>query len=286
MGPADKEPEFPHYLSFPQPESHRFIQKMVHRGNYLQLMEGDIDSSHVSFLHSRLDDQPLPGSRANPNTFKDKSPRWFPTESDYGLMLSAQRDAGPDQYQWRVNQYLMPYITLIAAPIGTPILHQVRVPIDDEHSLHFRCFIHPERPLSDQEKAVIEEGVIAPHLEPGTFEMIERMENEYLIDREEQRTTTYTGIKSIVAQDLAVVQEQGEGLIADRSLEYLVSSDRAIILLRKRLLTAAKNLQKGIEPSEPTNARSYGVRPGDFMLQRDLTPAHDAQDLLFAGAGR
>ena len=283
LGPRDLQPEFPNYEGFHVPESHRFIRKMIAKGNYLQLMEGDVDSSHVGFLHSRLDKKPPAGSRADANTFQDRMPRWFPQETDYGLMLSAQRNAGPDHYQWRVNQYLMPYITLVAAPPGLPILHQVRVPIDDTTSMHFRCFIHPERPLTDEEIAVYNAGVIVPDVDPVTFETRENAANEYLIDRGEQRTTTYTGIKSIVAQDLAVTQDQG-GLIADRSREYLVSSDRAIIMLRKRLLAPLKALQQGIEPSEP-RARSFAVRPGDFILPRDVTVDEGAREHGLVGAG-
>src|ERR1019366_7326844 len=213
LGPKQVQPEFPNYEGFAVPASHRFIRKMIAKGNYLQLQEGDVDSSHVGFLHSRLDKKPPVGSRADANTFQDRMPRWFPQETDYGLMLSAQRNAGPDHYQWRVNQYLMPYITLVAAPPGLPILHQVRVPIDDETSMHFRCFIHPERPLTEEELALYNGGFMVPDVIPGTFVTRENAENEYLIDRDDQSTTTYTGIKSIVAQDLAVTQDQG-GLIA------------------------------------------------------------------------
>ena len=84
------------------------------RGNFAQMQEGDVDSSHVSFLHSSVGSIGLPGSRVNPNTFVDKSPRWFTMDMDYGMMLSAQRNAGPDTFQWRVNQWLMPFCTLIA----------------------------------------------------------------------------------------------------------------------------------------------------------------------------
>jgi phthalate 4,5-dioxygenase oxygenase subunit len=283
MGPPERKPAFPNYACFPQPESHRYIRKIIAKGNYLQLMEGDIDSSHVSFLHSRLDNQPMDGSRVNPNTFADRSPRWFPQESDYGLMLAAQRNAGPDNFQWRINQYLLPFITLIASPVDLPILNQVRIPIDDETSMHFRCMIHPDRPLTDDEIATFEAGTIVPHVDEN-YRMLENMENEYLIDRDVQRTMTYTGIKSIVAQDLAVVQDQGGGNIADRSREYLVSSDRAIILLRKRLLTAAKALQQGIEPPEAQRTKSYMVRPGDFMLPRDVPVVEGARERNLIGA--
>jgi phthalate 4,5-dioxygenase oxygenase subunit len=285
LGPRALMPEFPAYECFRTPEKRGYITKIIAKGNYLQLMEGDVDSSHVSFLHSRLDSDPLPGSRVDPNTFADRQPRWFPQETDYGLMLTAQRNAGPEHFQWRINQYLMPYITMIAAPPGLPILHQVRTPIDDETSMHFRCFIHPERTLTADEVATFEAGVIAPKMIPGTFTMVENSENEYLIDRDDQHTTTYTGIKSIVAQDLAVVQDQGGGAIADRSLEYLVSSDRAIIMLRKRLLTAAKALRAGTEPSEARNGNAVAVRPGDFKLPRDVPFVEGAREHRLVAAG-
>jgi nitrite reductase/ring-hydroxylating ferredoxin subunit len=282
LGPPELKPEFPAYEGFNVPASHQFIRKIVTKGNWLQLMEGDVDSSHVSFLHSSLDKSPLPGSRVDPNTFADTRPRWFPQETEYGLMLCAQRDAGPDRFQWRINQFLMPFITLIAAPPGLSILHQVRLPIDDESTLHFRCFIHPERPLTAEEIATFEAGVIVPELEPDSFAMVERMENDYEIDRDEQRTISYTGIRSIVAQDLAVVQDQA-GLVADRSQEYLVSSDRAIIMLRKRLLTAVKALRAGVEPSEPRNGRAYAVRPGDFQLPRNVSVDEGAREHRLVG---
>jgi phthalate 4,5-dioxygenase oxygenase subunit len=286
MGPPDRLPEFPHIEAFHTPPANRFIQKVILRGNYLQLQEGDIDSSHVSFLHSALNNGPLPGSRTNPNTFQDKMPRWFPQDMPYGMMLSAQRNAGPDHYQWRVNQYLMPYCTLIAAPPGLPVLAQVRVPIDDENAILYRTFAHADRPLTEQELETLRGGVLFPEMIPGTFFAKETMENDYLVDREMQSTQTFSGIKSILAQDLAVTQDQGGGWIADRSREYLVSSDRAIILMRKRLLGAAKALQEGIEPPEARNAKAYCVRPGDFMLPRDVAVTEGGKDVLFEFAAR
>ena len=55
MGPPDHAPEVPDLELNSVPASHRYISKIFIRGNYLQSMEGDMDSSHVSFLHSRVD---------------------------------------------------------------------------------------------------------------------------------------------------------------------------------------------------------------------------------------
>jgi len=285
MGPPEKMPRFPAIEIFPTPPSHRYITKIVARGNFMQFQEGDVDSSHVSFLHSNLQKTPLPGSRVNPVVFADTMPRWFTKETDYGLMLAAQRNADEGRFHWRVNQWLMPFCTLIAAPPGLPILSQTRVPIDDEHSILFRVWAHPDRPLTDAERATFAEGVIVPELIPGTFTTKENIDNDYLIDRDAQKTKTYSGIKSIVAQDLAVTQDQ-DGPIMDRSDEYLTSADRAIIELRKRLLRRAKELARGLEPPEPGHPEAYAVRPADFFLARDVPVEEGGKEFLYAAAER
>ena len=96
LGPRDVQPEFPDFEGFARPESRGTSRKIIAKGNYLQLKEGDVDSSHVSFLHSRLDNKPLGRAAASmPTRSPTGMPRWFPQETDYGLMLSAQRNAGP-----------------------------------------------------------------------------------------------------------------------------------------------------------------------------------------------
>ena len=80
-----------------------------------------------------------------------------------------------------------------------------------------------------------------------------------------------------------VTQDQGGGWIADRSSEYLVSSDRAIIMLRKRLLDAAKALRGASSSPEVRNAKSFAVRPGDFILARDVPLDQGAREHQLVG---
>ena len=88
-----------------------------------------------------------------------------------------------------------------------------------------------------------------PELIPGTYLTKENKDNGYLQDRAAQRNYNYSGIKSLAAQDMAVQCDQA-GVIADRTRENLVSADRAIIMMRQRLLKAARELQAGKEPPE------------------------------------
>ena len=269
MGPSDVTPPLPDFEINSVPASHVYISKMFIGGNWLQGMEGDIDSSHVSFLHSRVDAGPAglaSRGRVQNAIFADKTPRWHIKETDYGIMLAAQRRAEGDASYWRVNQWIMPSFTMIATPAGAPIHFQVRTPVDDERQIYFRIMWHPTRPLTDEELDDNRNaGVNFPEVLPG-FLPRENAANNYLIDREVQRSQSFTGIKSVPAQDWAVQESQG-GVIFDRSIEHLVSADSSIIAVRNRILKALRELQEGSEPVEPLASAQRRVRPIDVILE-------------------
>jgi hypothetical protein len=70
--------------------------------------------------------------------------------------------------------------------------------------------------------------------------------NDWLIDREAQRTQNFTGIVGVNTQDRAVQELQGR--IADRTKEHLGPADKAIIAARQALLQAVKAVQAGEDP--------------------------------------
>lgn len=273
MGPPGAAAQLPELEFTRVPAERRFIRKMILPGNYLQIMEGDVDSSHLSFLHSAgiPDRAGMLAGASSPYMKSDRAPRWTVSETPYGIRLAARRNAEADSYYWRVNQWLIPAYTMIAARWDDAIHINIRVPQDDQHTIYFRLWWHPDRPFSEGEREEMETGgVLMPEIEPGTFQTVERMENDYLIDREKQRSgASFTGIKSVSAQDFAMQEDQG-GLIADRSLEHLVSSDTAIIAIRHRLLGAVNALQEGREPPETGDGSLYRVRSLDMVLPRDV----------------
>src|SRR4051794_39897140 len=98
------------------PESHRIVTKRIQYCSYLQNVEGEVDSSHVSFLHSKPNSAaesagikadasltPLPDYMA-----RDRAPRFFVLPTEYGMLIGARRDAESDSYYWRITQFLMP----------------------------------------------------------------------------------------------------------------------------------------------------------------------------------
>jgi hypothetical protein len=177
----------------------------------------------------------------------------------------------------------MPSFTMIAARPGTPIHFQMRVPLDDENQIYYRVIWHPSRPLTDAElDAAKHAGTNFPAVGPG-FKPVENAANDYMIDREAQRKSSYTGIKSVPAQDWAVQEYQG-GPIMDRSLERLVSADASIIAVRSRILKAVRQLQEGTEPVEATSGAQYRVRPIDVILDNKLEIWDGAAHYLHAEA--
>jgi hypothetical protein len=143
------------------------------------------------------------------------------------------------------------------------------VPIDDEHVWTFYFTYNPERPFDERAEAQFRSGrAFPPELIPGTYRPLRNRENEYLLDRELQRTSTYTGIYGINDQDRAI--QEAMGAIFDRTTEHLGTSDLAVISARLRLLQAVRDLQKGIEPYAASHGDCYRVRALD-VISRDET---------------
>src|SRR5574341_1554797 len=55
MGPPELQPEVPQFEWGLLPQSHRVIVRWAQECNFAQAMEGDLDTTHVSFLHKTLD---------------------------------------------------------------------------------------------------------------------------------------------------------------------------------------------------------------------------------------
>jgi phthalate 4,5-dioxygenase oxygenase subunit len=111
-------------------------------------------------------------------------------------------------------------------------------------------------------------------MDDGSWLAIGNRRNDYLIDREKQKTESYTGIAFIRAQDSAMTD--GMGTIADRSKEHLATTDMGIIRMRRRLIKAARELEEGIEPYAASHPESFAVRSGGCVLPRDVYFTDDA----------
>ncbi len=272
LGPeSDARPYLPGLEWTTVPESHRIVTKRIQYCSYLQNVEGEIDSSHVSFLHSR-DSATEQAADGTPRAYMagDRSPRFFVLNTDYGLLIGAQRDAEADSYYWRMTQFLMPTYTMIPAPVGGPISFTAAIPMDDDRMMGYTVTWHPDRPLTEQEVAQIQSWTgVHTEVDPTTFKPLRNIDNDYLIDRDLQRSgRSFTGIRGVREEDLAVQESMGP--IYDRSTEHLGSSDLAIIAMRRRLLDATRALaERGEVPYEVRLPEAYHVRSAAIVLPRE-----------------
>jgi hypothetical protein len=123
------------------------------------------------------------------------------------------------------------------------------VPIDDESTMVYNWeYTYGEQPLSEAERALRGTGNefgVDIDVENG-FRPKFNKRNRYGIDRQVQKTLTFTGIPGTNTQDRAV--QESMGTIPDRSLERLGTTDRAIISTRAQLLQAVRAVEAGEDP--------------------------------------
>jgi hypothetical protein len=115
----------------------------------------------------------------------------------------------------------------------------------------------------------------------GHFRLVQRAENDYLIDREAQRTNrNYTGISGIHQQDQAVTESMGA--IYRRNAEHLGTSDAMIIRTRRRIIRSAVALRtNGAMPPGVDEPRVYRARSGSIILPKGADWQTSTEHLRF-----
>jgi phthalate 4,5-dioxygenase oxygenase subunit len=270
MGPPEAKPELPAFEWVDLPASHCFISRRSQESNYLQALEGGIDSSHVSFLHSgELDTDPLHRNTMGAKYARSKNTTFDVIESPGGLIIGARRDAEPGHNYWRITPWIMPWYTLIPPYSGNALNGHVWVPMDDDNCMAWSITFHPSRPLSDVERDAMVNGKgVHVELIPGTTIPTANRGNDYLMDRQAQKSGRYySGVKGLAIQDASLQESMGP--IVDRTRENLVSTDNPIILARMRLLRAAKALEKG-GTAPGLKAEDQRVRSASFVLPAEV----------------
>ena len=257
LGPPGTEGDIPHHEWMDVPESHRFLGRWEQHSNFVQAIEGELDSAHLSSLHQPIEAPDAPkASSFGAYLREDGAPRWMIRERDFGLSVTARRNADDGLGYCRTNQFLLPFGSLIAPDPGRQRMMRIWVPMDDETTQVIGVNYYSDKPLSDDDLAALRAGEIGfPSLIPGTHRPQANRGNDYMMDRNVQRTSTATGIRGIRVQDLAMVE--GLGPIVDRSREHLGSSDSALIAMRRLLLRGATTLRD-------TGAVPAAVRGGDL----------------------
>jgi hypothetical protein len=175
--------------------------------------------------------------------------------------MGAARTADGEDLYWRISQFLMPSHALAPSTFPGENYHgQCFVPISDELCWIYCYTWNPERPLSNMERERFSKGHTVHSNVDANFVPIRNRDNDYLIDREEQKYRTFTGIKGVSEQDACI--QDSQGFIVDRSREHLGPTDIGIVRFRRLILDTAKALAKGQEPASAKKPEGYRVRAG------------------------
>lgn len=243
MGPKDRIPLLPNYEWTRVPLDHLYVTKSLQDCNYLQGLEGECDSSHLSYLHRAFRDEKRGGG--DPDMYgRDGAPELEGVETDYGVRMISCRNAGDGIAYLRVSNFVLPCYGFV--PTGglkgnsEGYTIHAHVPIDDEHSMRFNIFFRRNRAVAQSEQRLDDE------FNPD-FTKVRNIHNNYLIDREEQRHETFLGLgKSFVIHDSCATESMGPRY--DRTREHLGVGDITVIALRKRLLSIVRAVEAGNEP--------------------------------------
>lgn len=287
LGPRATPPPMPLLEGNMLPDGEWSAVAVQRECNYLQALEGDIDTSHFSFLHAgSLKAESQPAGTFSYYMLSDRAPRYSLLDTEYGTMYGAFRDTDDGRRYWRIAQFLFPFYTMPPQGVlGLKVTVRCWVPMDDEHTLFFMMgprFRRPGAPPATPGANPMGRFLPTTSDTYGRFRMAANGGNDYQIDRAKQRRNSepedFTGITGIHLQDQAITESMGA--VYDRSREHLGSSDAMIIRVRRRLLAAARALaEAGETPPALETPELYGARAGGVFLPRDADWIAETEEL-------
>ena len=282
MGDQAKVPPLPNLEAFLLPEDQLELKFIQRECNWLQAEEGEMDTSHIGFLHFGSFD-PKQFEKVEHQTFAvaNRAPEYASQETDYGFMYGAYREGEPGQHYWRVGQFVFPFWALPPIhPIEVNYLARAYVPMDDTHTMmvylrykHARANDTPEQTAARARRVgTSAQERLLPNTTDwyGRFRLSENKRNDYGIDRAVQKNGSYSGIDGISLQDQCVTESMGE--IVDRTFEHLAPSDIMITRTRRRLVKAAVAFaEKGELPGSYGRVDAFdGVRGGNYQAPEGI----------------
>src|SRR5215469_13899539 len=227
MGPRSVPPPLPDLEGNMLPDGEWNVTAIQRECNWLQALEGDIDTSHFSFLHAGS----LKPESQQEGTFSyymlsDRAPHYSVVDTDYGAMYGAYRGTRDGRRYWRVAQYLFPFYTMPPQGVlGHKITVRCWVPMDDEHTMFIMSGPRFRRPATSNGTSPASPlGRMLPGTTDwfGRFRLVANGSNDYQIDRGKQRRNSnaedFTGITGIHLQDQAITESMGP--VYDRTREH------------------------------------------------------------------
>jgi phthalate 4,5-dioxygenase oxygenase subunit len=273
MGPNQADPpDVPQFEWGAVPEEQLVHgHRLIYECNWMQALEGELDSTHVYFLHARLnrDDSPKYGLY-----LEERRAKFHVVNTDVGITYGAERREGNAHIYWRTTHFLFPIYGMWpgASDDGTTPL-SIYLPVDDHTTLHFGLVWHPAKALLGErypkDQFAEEPGAHGPGVGPMLPEQkgkffanawpVANPRNDFLMDVDVKKENSTTGIPTVRLQDSAVIWSMGS--VMDRTKEHLGTADATVIKVRRSLLAAVTALRDhGTVPPGVERPELYRVR--------------------------
>ncbi|MDB5820999.1 MAG: rieske [2Fe-2S] domain protein [Rhizobacter sp.] len=279
MGPDQASPpELPNLEWNLVPAENVHVSFRVQECNWLQAVEGEIDSAHAAILHGRIDSQ---GAISDWIAKKDLRPIFECQKQDFGMSIASRRVLNPETSYWRVNQFMLPFYTLVPPQSKFPELSgHAWVPLDDENTLCIMFSYTPAAPFYEKTRKLFVEGhagretghpsadAFAPR--PATQPYAKywtkfNTKTDFHFNYDAQTKTWFSGLPGLWVQDAAC--QSGVAPIYDRSKEHLGVSDTGVAMTRKLLLANLREMAtSGTMPTRFDDPDLWMVRAVSLTL--------------------
>lgn len=240
LGPPEKIPLLPRYEVLIRQDGSLKVDKYQINSNYLQNVEGALDTVHFSYLH--MDHW----SKMKKRLAGLPKPKLEFHETDYGIwQKSWLPDVSVDDVELVYGHFFMPAgFNRVQEIRQQRVLHKFQswfIPMDDTHTMRFQASFIP----------MGKDGKPFPwgnndFAQPGP-------ENDYFRDYESADTISGipmvspgSSVKGFLSQDSMVNETQGP--IVDRTKEHLGLHDKILSAMRTMCLVAIDEVRRGRDP--------------------------------------
>jgi phthalate 4,5-dioxygenase len=299
MGERAEAPPLPGFEILDLPQDEIRVSLIQRECNWLQALEGEIDTSHFGFLHGgHVRPEDVPQSDPFYNTITNRAPQYHVADTPWGTQYAGYRAAGPGRTYWRFANFLFPcWSQAPNGEFGSHMHARAWVPLDDGHTMFVFIWWKNAASAMSLPQPVFKNGTpiggtgrggikFLPNTTDwlGRWRMAAHEGNDWGMDREAQRSNAiYSGIDGIHLQDQAITESMGP--VTDHDFEHLAPSDQMITRTRRRLLLAARGLRDGGAPppgiDDPEIYR--GARSG-YFVSSDQSPWQEVYARTLAAA--
>ncbi|MGU7785337.1 Rieske 2Fe-2S domain-containing protein [Burkholderia sp. PU8-34] len=282
VGPAEQLPAFSRYAFMDAEPGHRVVLRVNVACNYLQLVEGGEDSSHVGVLHTNMARPGWKDNEFQPNqdvvnpaalASNDLEPVLKIEDTAFGFHYVALRKTNDANVRnARVVPFIVPYGRIIPAPAFQFTV--LEVPEDDTHTSTY-IVVHGDVPVTE-DKIVELLGLDNPkYYDRKNCTFTASWDDTFGQNRELMKEN-WTGLRGVEVEDASIGLSQGP--LYDRSREHLVPADQAVVRVRRVLMDSVKRVMEN-RPPLALGLDLRGVSACDRPLEdgaawQDLLPSH------------